>query len=288
MSDFYSGYGRTRKPYVPIDTYSPAGTWIEEKHYNRVRPSGSNGRKVLCGNWQEEQALEQDMLQRERDMQATLSATTGSGVDGGTSIHHGTTQDTVSLDVIRDRGNGTFAGGFESTPYLTCDAVYPNMRCMATTHRTDYTKASSDVTQLRRPELGVRSRVLLQQALAAAAEEQKMARERQAGLSSSATRFRRGRSGFSGTADADSDVMQDDATVHTQSVYKTTICDPDEVLPTVDVLQSDYLSDEPITLYTGNPATNTVMAVHGKTPVDTSGPNQFGKHSYFSEPKYHL
>lgn len=65
---------QSRKPYVPIDTCSPAGDWIEEKRYNRQRPSTTHARKVLCGNWQEEQILENDMLKIEQEEQGTHDA----------------------------------------------------------------------------------------------------------------------------------------------------------------------------------------------------------------------
>lgn len=278
------------KPYIPIDTSSPAGSWIEEKRYNRTRPTGES-RRVLCGNWQEEQALEGDMLELERTnaerTQAERAALTASGgkprrLRKGEPNFDATQP---SLDIIRDKGNGHYTGGLESTPYMIASSADPKARHLATTHRTDYNPVSADVHSQDRPTLGVRQQLLLQQALAAAKVAQEEAERAHAEQQRSvASRTRRAATSTGG--DKHLDDLEDDRTT---TVYKAQYCDRHgEVLPTIEELRNDYLSDEPITLYTGNPHTGKTMTVHGKTPVDPVGASRFGKHTYFSEPKYAL
>ncbi|CAD2220240.1 hypothetical protein AGDE_05809 [Angomonas deanei] len=265
------GYDKATKPYTPMDTYNQEGTWIEEKRYNRSRPvEGRRG--VLSGNWQEEQQLEQDLLQQER------------AVKEGT-VDRTWKTDTVSLDVIRDKGNGHYTGAFNSSPYLTTDVRNPNERFLNTTNRQDFNANSSDVKQLRRPQAGVRSQQMLQQALQQAEEEQKQAEEmRQTRMRETMSKHDKGIGGNHSQLGA----LQEDRTT---SVYKGTISNqaPYQDEPhTVNELRNDYLDDEPITLYTGNPQSGKTMTVHGKTPADPSGHTRFGKHTQFSERKYDL
>ncbi|EPY22926.1 hypothetical protein STCU_00241 [Strigomonas culicis] len=275
------GFEKAHKPYVPMDTSCPQGNWVEEKRYNRGRPT-EGSRRVLCGNWQEEEALEQDMLRREREeqegrMDGTILKTTFTG--------------TASLDVIRDKGNGHFAGNFTSSPYLTVTAADAANRHLATTHRTDFNARSSDVQQLKRPDLGVRAQQLQQQALEAAAAEKEADDAQRASLRAATTSKKVG-----GVGGAHAGLDGACAT----SVYQGTIsgqapaCTTDQFIntsannDTVHALHQEYLSDEPITLYTGNPNTGKTMTVHGKTPVDPEAETRFGRHTNFTEPKYNL
>lgn len=249
------------KPYIPIDTCSPAGTWIEEKRYNRSRPTGETSRKVLCGNWQEERALENNLLVLEGETEAAKqqaleeSRRTGTEVKPRRAWHA-----SASLDLIKPRGNGRYDGGFNSTPYINRDVDHPTDHDLNTTYLTDYTEKNADVRRLRRPDLGVRSQLLLKKALAIAEEEQL---NRQA---ERAERFH----------EEGNDISE----------YRDRICKPNEEYPTVEELDTDYLIDEPITLYTGNPYTGKKMTVHGKTPNDPISKPFHGRHTYFSENKY--
>eukprot|EP00796_Vickermania_ingenoplastis_P009110 gene9110-6401_t len=249
------------EPFAPIDTCCPAGKWVHEKRYNRSRPTGESSRKVLCGNWLEERALENDLLGLERETEAAKrkaqeeSARTGTEVRAPRSWH-----DKASLDLIKNRGNGRFDGGFNSTPYIDRDVARPEDHDLNTTYLTDYTQKNADVRRLRRPDLGVRSQLFMQRALAMAEAEQK--------------------------ANLESRTEQFHEEGPRESVYRATICRPNENYPTVEELDTDYLVDEPITLYTGNPYTSKTMVVHGKTPNDPLSKPYHGKHTYFSDPKY--
>ncbi|KAG8343465.1 hypothetical protein ERJ75_001749700 [Trypanosoma vivax] len=250
---------RVRKPFVPIDTCSPGGTWIEEKRYNKTRhkDGATCSRKVLCGNWQEERLLEDDLL-----AQQVLSSDSMKAEDlSKTAILR------ASLDTIRASASGRFTGGYPSTPYIACDARDPHMRFMQTTQRHDYCEANADVRSLRRPELGARSRTHLELALKAA---------REAKAATDAERQERLRR-----------TQEEEGSVYL-STYHREHCHPEE-LPVIDELRNDYLSDEPITLYTGNPETGCTMVVHGKTPVEpVPERSRFGRHTYFTERKYCL
>lgn len=302
-------YDKARKPYIPIDTCSPAGTWIEEKRYNKGRPTQSDGtsatsRKVLCGNWQEEAALEGDLLQMEStnanrgsDMEATNFTSSYGRINADMAATLG-----ASLDVIRDGGNGRYVGGFKSSPYLTADVANPGQRELATTHRIDYNAKSSDVKALYQPALGVRSQLMLQRALASAEEEQARHKaetaERQAKhaqLSILRSSQRSGTGGVTAAATAAAAAtLADPSTVYTDSVYKATLSNMHANESTsldkdvIDELRQEYLSDEAITLYTGNPENGKTMTVHGKTPVDPVSSSRFSRHTYFTEPKYQL
>nr|CCC92889.1 unnamed protein product [Trypanosoma congolense IL3000] len=249
---------RSRKPYVPIDTCSPAGTWIEEKHYNKERHKDGEtfSRKVLCGNWQEERALEDDLLAQQQLPQ------------GDVFPDHFAPSAILraSLDPIRPGKNGKYTGGYSSTPYLTSDVRNPHSRYLNTTNREDYCEKNADVRAMRRPALGARSRVVLQAALDAAQKEKELA----------------------DAENTNSTNMGLDGTNVYLSTYQKVHCMPEE-LPTIDKLCNDYLMDEPITLYTGNPQTGCTMTVHGKTPVEpVEGKSRFGRHTYFTERKYCL
>ncbi|KAG5511675.1 hypothetical protein JKF63_07272 [Porcisia hertigi] len=301
MADSY--YGKARKPYVPIDTCSPGGTWVEERRYNRVRPTATGAsakasaegtltptadrltaadrrpHRVLCGNWQEEDVLERDLLAiQEARLQEKKSCADGEPtISTSAPVQHMQTllksgwNPTSTMEVITPKPSGFFSGGHLSTPYLTCDARHPNIRDLNTTNRVDFNSTSSDVASQRRPDLGVRSQLLMEQARSMAGEMQaanRRARHEQLRLR--------------------------EASMHGMSLsygpniseYRATMCDKDEVLPVVEELSQDYLSDEPITLYTGNPNTGKTMTVHGKTPVDPVSSTRFGKHTHFSEFKY--
>ncbi|CCW64827.1 unnamed protein product [Phytomonas sp. EM1] len=224
----YSAYDKARRPYTVIDTYSPNGTWIEEKRFNRSNYArenneGSAHRRVLYGNWQEEEALGEEKAKGE----------------GG------------------KEEKPRVKGGFISSPLITCDARHPELRVFETTSRSDYTAQNGDIRSLRRPEFGVRKQLLLKQALSTAMEETKRKME------------------------------------EANAAYEAAMRDTESgrgkmPLPVIETLRQDYLSDEPITLYTGIPDSTKVMMVHGKTPVDPMRASRFGKHTYFSDPKYHL
>ncbi|GET85686.1 hypothetical protein, conserved [Leishmania tarentolae] len=304
MMDPY--YGKARKPYVPIDTCSPGGTWVEERRYNRVRPtvtgaaaasmeadaSGASSpnadtltaadrrpRRVLCGNWQEEDALERDMLAiQEAQLQQTQSeagneppASSSAPVQHMQRFLQSGWNPTATMEVITAKPNGFYSGGHTSTPYLTCDSRHPTMRNLDSTYRVDFNHTSSNVASLRRPELGVRSQRLMEQVrVAAKAMQDANLRTRQ-----EQQQLREGSmKGMSRSYGPN------------VSEYRATMCDENEVLPVVEELSQDYLSDEPITLYTGNPNTGKTMTVHGKTPVDPMSSSRFGKHTHFSEFKY--
>ncbi|ORC85403.1 uncharacterized protein TM35_000351470 [Trypanosoma theileri] len=253
--------GRSRKPYVPIDTCSPGGTWIEEKRYNRARhdDGAHHARKVLCGNWQEEKALEDDLLTQPSLMPGTVQADTFTT----TAVLQ------ASLDVIREDTRGRYTGGYQSTPYLTADARNPHLRLLETTQRHDFCEENADVKRLRRPDMGVRSRVLLEVAIDAARTEKEL----------QDTQLQQQQLRASVSTDGDNVYL---------STYHKSHCREEE-LPVIDELRNDYLSDEPITLYTGNPETGCTMTVHGKTPVEpVEGRSRFGRHTYFTERKYAL
>jgi hypothetical protein len=291
---------KARKPYVPIDTCSPGGTWVEERRYNRVRPTaaeyaaavsssaalaeGSSGvdgqqpqrpRRVLCGNWQEEDALERDLLAIQVAQQQQQQQS-GDGVQSAVPSHVQTLlqsgwNPSVTTEVITQTQNGRYTGGHTSTPYLTCDPRHPNLRDLNSTYRVDYNETSSDVGSQRRPAMGVRSQRLMEQALAAAKQmketNDEARRQRQATAEANVTNASR-------------------AFGPNISEYRATLCDANEVLPVVDELANDYHDDEPITVYTGNPQTGKTMTVHGKTPVDPMSASRFGKHTHFTENKY--
>ncbi|KAG2389054.1 hypothetical protein C9374_014454 [Naegleria lovaniensis] len=81
---------RRQRAYRNLDTSQAAGEWVEESQYNR------NGKKkVLVGNWQEEQVIEKEVPTRERTGPPHLSsesdasfkkpkctATVAPGIDG--------------------------------------------------------------------------------------------------------------------------------------------------------------------------------------------------------------
>ncbi|KAG5487858.1 hypothetical protein LSCM4_07539 [Leishmania orientalis] len=299
-------YGKARKPYVPIDTCSPGGTWVEERRYNRMRPTvtgtaaasaeaaadGASSRiaenwtaadrrprRVLCGNWQEDDVLERDLLaiqeaQRQEQHSGAESAPLTSSSAPVRRIQAFLTAGwapTATTKVITQKPNGLYTGGHTSTPYLTCDSRNPTMRDLNSTYRVDFNSTSSDVSSLRRPDLGVRSQRLLEQVRVAAKEMQAAnARARQEQLLLHEASMK-GMSRSQGP---------------NVSEYRATMCDENEVLPVVEELSQDYLSDEPITLYTGNPYTGKTMTVHGKTPADPASSSRFGKHTHFTEFKY--
>ncbi|KAG5487515.1 hypothetical protein LSCM1_07471 [Leishmania martiniquensis] len=297
----------SRKPYVPIDTCSPGGTWVEERRYNRVRPTATRAaaaastevaadgassqiaeswtaadrrpRRVLCGNWQEEDVLERDLLSiQEAQHQEQQSGAGGESLTSSsapvrriqTFLKSGWNP-TATTEVITQKPNGLYVGGHPSSPYLTCDSRNPAMRDLNSTYRVNFNSKSSDVSSLRRPGLGVRSQWLMEQVRAAAVEMQAanaQARQEQLLLHEAS--------------------MREMSRSHGPNVseYRATMCDANEVLPVVEELSQDYLSDEPITLYTGNPNTGKTMTVHGKTPADPEGSSRFGKHTHFTEFKY--
>lgn len=250
------------KPYVPIDTCSPGGTWVEEKRYNRTRPTGELSRKVLCGNWLEERALEDDLLRLDGENQEKIDQALNEAKISGNEpqLPPRAWHASASLDIIKPKsGTGKFEGGFNCTPYIDRDSSNPTQHNVQTTYLTDYTAENGDVRKLRRPDLGVRQQLRLQKALELAAEEQKRRNlEKQAQLEAS----------FDGMA---------------EYRLKTK-----EAHPKVDRLRTEYLVDEPITLYTGNPVTGKTMVVHGKTPNDPLSKPYHGRHTYFSEAKYAL
>ncbi|CAC9441652.1 conserved hypothetical protein [Leishmania infantum JPCM5] len=304
MMDPY--YGKARKPYVPIDTCSPGGTWVEERRYNRVRPTvtgaaaaamepGASGasspgadsltaadrrpRRVLCGNWQEEDALERDLLaiqeaqlqQQHKQAGGELLTSSSAPVQHMQTFLKSGWNPTATMEVITEKPNGIYTGGHTSTPYLTCDSRHPAMRSLDSTYRVEFSSTSSNVASLRRPDLGVRSQRLMEQARVAAKEMQAAslrARQEQQQLREASMKWMSRSCGPN------------------VSEYRATMCDENEVLPIVEELSQDYLSDEPITLYTGNPNTGKTMEVHGKTPVDPVSSSRFGKHTHFSEFKY--
>lgn len=264
---------KPQKPFRRIDTSWPDGDWIDEKVYNRLRPTGNASRKVLHGNWLEERALESDLLALEAQGQKVKGSSAACGADNdgkgiGSSASPQRRQYPLprpwhacaSLDLIQPLGNGRYEGGFNSTPYIMRDATHPSDMEANTTYETDYNANNADVRRLFRPDLGVRKQLLLHQALHIAQHEQQKREE-----------ARR---------------IQFQELGATKSEYGEMISDPREVYPTVEVLGTDYLIDEPITLYTGNPVTSKKMVVPGKTPFDPMSKPYHGKHTYFSEPKY--
>ena len=304
-------HSKAQKPYVPIDTCSPGGTWVEERRYNRVRPTvaeyatatasaaaasssssssvptgivdGEDGseamrrpRRVLCGNWQEEDALERDILaiqvaqqqQKQQQQPDRAQIAVPSHIQ---SLLQSGWNPSVTTEVITQKPNGRYTGGHTSTPYLTCDPQHPNLRDLDTTYRSDYNAANSDVSTQQRPQLGVRTQRLMEQAMAAArarkAEDDSARQQRLAAAEASVANVSH-------------------AFGPNVSEYRATMCNAQEVLPEVDALATDYQDDEPITLYTGNPETGKTMTVHGKTPVDPMSASRFGKHTHFTENKY--
>lgn len=141
-----------QRAYNPIDTSNPGGTWIDEKAFNKTRPG--DGKKVLCGNWQEERILEGDMMSQ--------------GIPVGT----------VREDGVR------FRGGFETSPYLTV-AVDPKERRpgLNTTQRVSYTSTNGDVKSQLQPALGVRAAARNEQVLALAKESLAASQEQRNALS---------------------------------------------------------------------------------------------------------
>lgn len=265
---------KPEKPYRRIDTYWPDGDWIDEKAYNRQRPTGTASRKVLHGNWLEERALESDLLTLEaKESQAKAQGTTcccGDNVGPGTyeSVKDAHRHFPLprpwhacsSLDIFQPLKNGHYDGTFNSTPYIIRGAAHPSELDANTTYLTAYNERNSDVRRLFRPDLGVRSQLLLHQALNIAQQEQQKREE------------------------AREIQFHEDGSW--KSEYTEKISDPRGVYPTIKALQTDYLVEEPITIYTGNPFTSKTMVVHGKTPYDPMSKPYHGKHTYFSERKY--
>ncbi|KPA75567.1 hypothetical protein ABB37_08451 [Leptomonas pyrrhocoris] len=302
---------KAQKPYVPIDTCSPGGTWVEERRYNRVRPTAAEyaatlatssssaatvvnegasksidggaapppppqrPRRVLCGNWQEEDALERDLLAiqvaQQQQQQQTADSTQSAVPSHMQTLLQSGWSPSVTTEVITQQKNGHYTGGHTSTPYLTCDPQHPNLRDLDSTYHVDYNATNGDVSTQQRPALGVRSQRLMEQALAAA-REMKAANDaaRQRQLVESEMNVSNASRAFGPNI----------------SEYRATMCDAQEVLPVVEELATDYQDDEPITVYTGNPHTGKTMTVHGKTPVDPMSSSRFGKHTHFTENKY--
>ena len=228
-----------QRAYNRIDTCNPAGNWIEEKQYNKNRPGASQ--RILCGNWQEETALEGDLIEQ--------------GIPVTTLRH--------------DTATGHFSGGFESSPYLTM-AVDPRDRRteLVTTQRASFNGSNSDLSTQKQPALGARSRIRMSDVIVSAKEELEKTVSDRAARSS-------------GMLDATTG-----SKVSLQSTYSHVHCKPEEKR-VVSAVSDSYLSDRPITLYTGNPVNGKKMVVHGQTPEGSLvGPHH--KHSQFSYDKYSL
>ena len=125
-----------QRAYNRIDTSNPQGSWIDEKYYNR---GGTSRSKVLVGNWQEEERLEEDM-------------TTA-----------GKTQ-----TVVRKDGK-YFRGGFESTSYLLTDREETDRALDGTTiQRDSFNTSNGDVDKQKKAPLGVRSAIRAQMVISEA------------------------------------------------------------------------------------------------------------------------
>lgn len=227
-----------QRAYNRIDTCNPGGNWIDEKQFNKKRPGATQ--KILCGNWNEETALEGDLIGQGLPV-ATLRENTATGI---------------------------FSGGFESSPYLTM-AVNPKDRRteMVSTQRFSYNQLNSDLETQKQPSLGARSQLRLNGVVQTAKDElQKTVSEREAKSS--------------GTLDLTG------SRIELQSTYRAIHGKPEEKR-VIDSVSDAYLSDRPITLYTGNPSSGKTMVVHGKTP-DGSQVGPHHKHAHFSYDKYAL
>lgn len=167
--------------------------------------------------------------------------------------------------VVRKEGK-YFKGGFESTAYLLSDKEEFDRQAEATSmHRQSFTEANGDIRTTKKPPMGVRSGIRAQMVLAeaqrAVAEAEEASRPRDAPLT---TTYR----------ETVSHVGTDGNTV--KSTYRGRPQDA-----------ADYVSDTPITLYTGNPVTGSKMVVHGVTSAGGTG-NALAKNTTFTHNKFAL
>jgi hypothetical protein len=173
----------------------------------------------------------------------------------------------IPVATIRQNdATGHFVGGFESSPYLTM-AVNPKDRRteLTSTQRASFNEKNSDLSTQKQPSLGARSQIRLNDVVSAAKEElQKTVSEREARSS--------------GMLDLNG------SKIELQSTYRGVHGKP-EAKRVVETVSDEYLSDRPITLYTGNPSSGATMVVHGKTPNGSLvGPHH--KHAHFSYDKF--
>lgn len=125
-----------QRAYRSIDTSAPGGSWIDEKAFNKslaakTADGSAHPCRTLVGNWQEETALEGDMLAQGKD-----------------------------LAVLQKTGK-YYKGGFESTSYLL-SSVPEHDRTMThvnSTHRTSFNDTNADVSARLAPVGGVRSQL---------------------------------------------------------------------------------------------------------------------------------
>ena len=163
---------------------------------------------------------------------------------------------------------GRCTGGFESSPYLTM-AVNPKDRRtqMVSTQQASYNKVNGDLQAQKQPSLGARSALRLNDVVQIAKDELRTTVSERLARSS-------------GTLDLTG------SRVELQSTYRAIYGKP-EPPQVVHSVSDAYLSDRPITLYTGNPSSGKTMVVHGKTP-DGSQVGLHHKHAHFSYDKYAL
>ncbi|KPI83245.1 hypothetical protein ABL78_7724 [Leptomonas seymouri] len=254
---------KAQKPCVPIGTCSPVDTCVRptvaERAANLATSSSS-----LAGDSSHNGGGAPPQRQQADSTQAAVP-------NRGQTLQQSDWNPCVTTGAIQELSNGRFTCGHPNTFYLIGDPQHPNVRYLDTTYHVDYNATNGDVSSQRRPGLGVRSKRLMEQALAAA-REMKAANDaaRQQQLVAAEANVSNASRAFGPNI----------------SEYHATICDPQEVLPVLEELANDYQEDEPITVYTGNPHTGKTMVVHGKTPVDPMSSSRFGKHTYFTENKY--
>jgi hypothetical protein len=155
--------------------------------------------------------------------------------------------------------------GAESTPFLISSIVKEQRSLKDTTseHHAQFNHNNSDVTLLRPARLGVRSmlraQAILDEAKQRVQEEEAQRRRVEEGVKRSAAREAAEKTGLQGPA-----IMT---------------VDPNK--------EFSYLTDIPVTVYTGDPTTgDTMRAVPGRTSVATGAPNPLAKNTFFSNDKY--
>jgi len=155
--------------------------------------------------------------------------------------------------------------GAESTPFLISSLPRHNrsMTSIRSEHHAEFNEDNSDVTLLRPPKLGVRSMLRAQAILDEAKAHVKVEEQRRLRVEHNTLRS-----------------TQADAHLSTGVAGPPVkIVDPTKEL--------SYHRETPITVYTGDPTTKSVMpSVPGRTPAGHGAPNTLAKTHAFTMDKY--
>ena len=169
----------------------------------------------------------------------------------------------IPIDTIRPVAENSkrFKGGFESSAYLL-SAADPEQRIAesTTTQRRSFNSVSSDLSLQQRSALGVRSQIRQEEVVQQSKED------------------------LIHTQQAREDRLYPGGITTT---YRETVSHDVKPKRVVLGVQSSYLSDKPITLYTRNPVSGHQMTVHGMSP-SCSVSAEHSKHTQFSNPKFVL